>query len=73
MDSYMLIRNTNSYYYVNGNLVLNKNQAEWGGAESIVEGKFIIKGYILFDRNSARHRGGALHIIAHVNFIFLWK
>jgi predicted outer membrane repeat protein len=58
----MLLQNTNSN--VIGNLYLNKNLVHRGGALSIIEGNFIIKGYTLFDSNY----GGAMYII-HANFI----
>ena len=45
----MLLQNTNSS--VNENLFLNKNLADLGGALSIIEGNFIIKGYAHFDSN----------------------
>ena len=64
----MLLQNTNSS--VNGNLFLSKNSADWGGALSIIEGNFIIKGYALFDSNYANFTSGALHITSHANFIF---
>ena len=56
--------------HVNGNLFLSKNLACWGGALSIIEGNFTIKGYTLFDSNYAKHTGGALYIDYHVNFKF---
>jgi predicted outer membrane repeat protein len=56
----MLLQNTNSK--INGNLNLSKNAAYSGGALSIEEGNFIIKGYTLFDSNSAKDSGGALYI-----------
>ena len=62
----MMLQNTNSTIH----LFLNKNLAYWGGALSIIEGKFIIKGYTLFDSNYANSSGGALYISSHVNFIF---
>ena len=64
----MLLLNTDSN--INGNLLLKKNKAFWGGAVAIIEGNFIIKGHTVFDSNSAENRGGALHIGSHVNFIF---
>ena len=62
----MALRNTNSN--VNGKLCLIKNLAYWGGALSIIlNGNFIIKGYALLDRNSAKDSGGALYIDYYVN------
>ena len=64
----MIIQSSSSY--INGNLFLNKNKAFWGGAIAIIEGNFTIKGYTLFDSNSAKESGGALYIDWHVNFIY---
>jgi predicted outer membrane repeat protein len=62
----MLLQNTNSS--VNGNFFLNKNLAQRGGALSIIDGIFIINGYILFHNNYASYEGGALYISSHANF-----
>ena len=64
----MLLQNTNSS--VNGNLFLSKNSANSGGALSIIEGNFIIKGYALIDSNYANFTSAALHITSRANFIF---
>jgi predicted outer membrane repeat protein len=58
----MLLLNTNSN--------INGNKAVWGGAISIMEGNFTIKGYTLFDSNYAIHEGGALYITSNANFKF---
>ena len=63
----MLLDNT--YSNINGNLLLRNNHARWSGAISVVQGDFIIQGYILFDGNSAESHGGAVFIFG-ANFKF---
>ena len=65
----MLLQNTNSS--ISGNLFLSKNLGRKGGAQSIIEGNFIIKGgYTLFDSNFANYGSGALYIISRAIFKF---
>ena len=47
---------------INGSLSLKRNRAESGGGMEVRTGNLSIQGYALFDENTTKYGGGALHL-----------